>query len=245
MKCLGIQLNVSHPTSYWMYLMILITSCSILLHNTLVNFVSLITNLTIFWGIKYSATSKVDLIYNSSARVIDLVFLVGIPVAFTFLTRMGGRWKELWNNLLEIQQEMDLDLDFHRKCKRHCYIALFLLLAVLFWSICISLLPIFIAVSDVKIANGPLLLFELLRHSLSAPHSQSDGHRYGQRILPGGHQHSSDPLLRPCGSGSVPLWRTEATNGGNVQLQSIRRPGKMEAQLRKNVPISRTNQQLF
>lgn len=130
MKLLGIKLDTSTQTSYWVYLMILITSCSVLLHNSLVNFVSLITNFSIFWGVKFSATSKVDLIYNSSARLVDLIFLVGIPVAFTFFTRMCGHWKNLWENLVQIQEEMNLSLHFHQRCRKHCYLALFLLALV-------------------------------------------------------------------------------------------------------------------
>ena len=57
-----------------------------------------------------------------SSPTIHLVFM--IKVLFT------NRWRNLWGLLQTIHRKMQLDEQFNRKCRRHCFIALSLLVMV-------------------------------------------------------------------------------------------------------------------
>ena len=68
--------------------------------------------------------------------VIDIttvVFFFTIPVIhlfFFFTTLLSRKWIDLASALKKIQNEMKLSKEFHRKCRKLCFIALYLLFLV-------------------------------------------------------------------------------------------------------------------
>lgn len=71
--------------------------------------------------------------FFAAVPVIHLVFL-----ATQLLTR---KWTELWVILEKIQQKMKLDEIFHRKCRKQCFLAVFLLVLVSINSFLIHQIP--------------------------------------------------------------------------------------------------------
>lgn len=67
---------------------------------------------------------------NSVGGILVKVLLaIGIHFAFLFIS-FSSKWKDLWDSLLAIQQEMNLSASFYRSCRRNCYFALLLLILV-------------------------------------------------------------------------------------------------------------------
>ena len=62
-----------------------------------------------------------------------IAFFLVTPVIHIVLMAhvlLTNHWKDLWLTLKKIQNKMNLDKDFYRKCRCHCFIALVLLLLV-------------------------------------------------------------------------------------------------------------------
>ena len=67
------------------------------------------------------------------AIIADMAFFCYVPfihVTFIVMVLFDPNWKKLVTILSKIQREMKLDNEFHRKCRKICFLALFQLFVV-------------------------------------------------------------------------------------------------------------------
>ena len=77
---------------------------------------------------EYSLVGLVSFVCRSilflSAPAIHLVFIANVLLI--------GNWKELWIFLVKIEKKLKLNMEFHNKCRRHCFVALVVFFLVIY-----------------------------------------------------------------------------------------------------------------
>ena len=137
---LGLNLNCNHRNSFHVRFLVPGLGFFIILCNFFVNGpCNFNTNIIDpYEAKKYdSAFTYVAEEPNSLVKLVgytvNLMFLLAAPIIhITFMANVlfTQNWTDLWAILDKIQRKMKLNEEFHQKCRRHCFVGLFLLLLV-------------------------------------------------------------------------------------------------------------------
>ena len=144
MNGVGFFLNFSEkPLSRNTRAMIFLLGCCIILANFIINGPRGIEISNLEWMedvknyespfayFKKNPFGIVRLVRNIS----DMIFFCYVPIihfAFMATTLLDPNWKQLMLFIQVIQQKMKLSEEFYQKCRRQCYVGLFLLLVASF-----------------------------------------------------------------------------------------------------------------
>lgn len=78
-------------------------------------------------------STKEDATLHYPERTDHIAFVIlfsGVHLSFMITCYLTRRWADIWNSLLEINQEMELSKHFHRRIRRNSFIALLLFFLV-------------------------------------------------------------------------------------------------------------------
>ena len=124
---LGIPLDVTGKTSPNVRLAILLLGCFTLTINVTLHLMSFSVTVGNFINCSANENATRSIINYGIGHAVHGFFVAGVQLAFVVVVLFTDRWKDVWDSLQVVQNEMNLGYKFHFSTRIQCIIALALI----------------------------------------------------------------------------------------------------------------------